>query len=195
MHRIIIADTSVLLNFVCSRQHRFLIIFSNPIGIDIPPAVRDEVERKLTNRRFSRGIDPWNYRLREKYIRVLQDSDRVWNHVRGYADFGYTTDGGLAKNLGEYLAIAHCLEIRERFPTAMIALLMDDSEGREIARKRKISAIFGTEDVLLRAIQLGHISSRGEAKMIWEKLQQFDTLEPFDYTALNNRKLYNRAKE
>ena len=104
-----------------------------------------------------------------------------------YAGVNYTYQGGLAKHLGEFMCIAHCIQEQER--GSNVALLADDSDARLTAQKRNIPN-FGSEEVLLRAVQLGLIDSLIAARKTWEMLCKFDTHVPFNSTKLNNPAIY-----
>lgn len=192
---VIFADTSVLLNFICSDNQRYLVNFTRGNPIYVPTAVSREVERKLILQKFQAGHDRWKYLVNTGTIQILPDGAYLWKYVKGYAGPGYTAQNGLAKNLGEFFAIAHCLALKDSNPRAKLAIIMDDEEGREIARKRQAATIFNSVDVLLRNIQLGHITDRGQAREIWEKLKELDVLVPFESTPLNKREYYRSAQE
>lgn len=191
---VIFADTSVLLNFICSGNQSYLVNFTSGNPIYVPTAVSREVERKLVLRKFQAGHDKWKRLVSAGTIQILSDDPSLWKYVKGYAGPGYTAQNGLAKNLGEFFAIAHCLAHKDSNPKAKRAIIMDDEEAREIARKRQAAVIFNSADILLRNIQLGHITSRGQAREIWEKLRELDVLVPFESTPLNNREYYRSAQ-
>ena len=68
-------------------------------------------------------------------------------------------------------------------------MLVDDGDARATARKRSV-VNFGSEEILLRAVQLGLINSRGAARETWNQLSRFDTHVPFEDTRLNDPALY-----
>jgi len=183
----IVSDTSLLLSFVCANEHDLLIKFSGADPIYIPEAVANEMERKLNEPRFSCGRSRWMRLKSSQHIEIFEDNDGLLSIVRGFAGFNYTYQGGLAKNLGEFMCIAHCIQEQEK--GARVALLADDGDARRIAQKRSIPH-FGSEQVLLRAIQLGLLTTMSEARKTWSKLSEFDIHVPFDSTALSNPATY-----
>lgn len=192
---VIFADTSVLLNFICSGNQRYLVNFASGNPIYVPTAVSNEVERKLLLRKFQAGRDKWRRLVSTGTIQILSDGPYLWKYVKGYAGPGYTAQNGMAKNLGEFFAIAHCLAYKDSNPRVKRAIIMDDEKAREIARKRQAATIFNSADVLLRNIQLGHITDRAQAREIWEKLRELDVLLPFESTPLNKRECYRSVKK
>lgn len=122
---VIFADTSVLLNFICSGNQRYLVNFACGNPIYVPTAVSGEVERKLVLPEFQAGHDRWKHLVSAGTIQILPDAPYLWKYVKGYAGPGYTAQNGLAKNLGEFFAIAHCLALKDSDPRAKLAIIMD----------------------------------------------------------------------
>lgn len=193
---LLVADTSVLLNFVCSKNHQYLLDFAGNKTISIPGAVKNEVERKLAKQRFACGKGHWDWFLGQPNVEVLDDDyKKLYPYVRLYSGPGYKTQGGKAKHLGEYIAIAHCLHAKDQDKGVVTALIMDDGDACELARKQKAGYVFNTEHVLLQCVKLGSIGSRGQAKKIWKNLQKFDVLVNFEHTKLNGKSLYKKDAE
>ncbi|MFC5369401.1 hypothetical protein [Arcanobacterium bovis] len=188
----IIADTSVLLCFICSNNETLLINFDPQRVIYVPQAVADEMERKLTDRQFSCGSLTWNTLISSNRIHILEEPPTLLKIVRGWAGVRFSKEGGLAKNLGEYMAIAHCIEQSQQNPHHNIALIIDDGGGQELARKRQVKT-FDSAYVIARAVQLKQINTRSEAKNVWEQLNKFGILDPFDRTILNDPRLYRQT--
>ena len=161
--------------------------------LHVPQAVKDEVERKLEIPRFQSGSKTWISLVTHGHVKVLADDyDRLWKHIHLFSGPGYTIQGGMAKNLGEYTAIAHCLALLEDDPTVKAAIIIDDEEAKQLIRKRQAATVFTTEAVLLRCVQLHALTNRGESRRVWEKLSKFDNLLPFEETMLNDRTHYHR---
>lgn len=186
--RFIVSDTSILLAFVCANKQDLLIKFSGEDPIYVPSAVMGEMERKLREPRFQCGRQRWLRLVASDHFALLEENAGLLPLVRGFAGYGYTFQQGLAKNLGEFMCLAHCLQEKEK--GRAVAMLADDGEARRIARKRLIKS-FGSEDLLLRAVQLGLIDSRATARQTWEQLRKFDAHVPFEDTALNNPAIYS----
>lgn len=101
---LLVADTSVLLNFVCSKNHRYLLDFAGKMTISIPGAVRNEVERKLATPRFECGKSPWEWFLKQQNVEVLDDDiKKLLPYVRRYSGTGYTFQGGKPSTWGSTL--------------------------------------------------------------------------------------------
>ena len=84
----------------------------------MPAAVRDEVHRKLKETRFQSGSRTWASLITHGHVHVLDDDkDRLFKHIRLFAGPRFSIQGGMAKNLGEYVAIAHCLALLEEDPS------------------------------------------------------------------------------
>lgn len=99
----------------------------------------------------------------------------------------------MAKPLGEYIAIAHCLALLKEEPSVLTAFIIDDEEARQLVNKRQAARVFSTESVLLRCVKLGILTDRGQSRKVWEKLSRFDVLAPFESTRLNDRAIYRGA--
>lgn len=183
----IVSDTSILLSFVCANKQDLLIKFSGSEPIYLPQAVANEMERKLDEPRFRCGRNRWTRLLRSKHFVVLEDNDELLPIVRGFAGYDFQYARGMAKNLGEYMCLAHCLQEQES--GRKVAMLADDGGARELARKRDV-AHFGSDQVLLRAIKLGLITERNSARKTWDQLRKFDTHVPFENTPLNDPAIY-----
>lgn len=184
----IVSDTSILLSFVCANKHDLLIKFAGPNPIYLPQVVVNEMERKLSQPRFRSARVRWMRLLGSKHFTVLEETADLLPTIRGFAGYAFTYQGGKAKNLGEFMCLAHCIHEQEQ--GSKVAMLVDDGDAREIARKRGIHH-FSSEQVLLRAVQQGHIMNRGDAKKIWEQLGRFDTHVPFEDTALASPATYS----
>ncbi|WP_143323243.1 hypothetical protein [Corynebacterium amycolatum] len=168
--------------------------FAGNKTISIPGAVKNEVERKLAKRRFACGKGHWDWFLGQPNVEVLDDDyKKLYPYVRLYSGPGFTFQEGKAKHLGEYIAIAHCLYVKDQDNGVATALIMDDGDACELARKQKAGYVFNTEHVLLQCVKLGSIGSRGQAKNIWKNLQKFDVLVNFEHTKLNGKSLYKRT--
>lgn len=192
--RFIFADTSVLLNFICAGEEDLLLKFVGDEQLHVPAAVRDEVERKLKVPRFQRGSKTWASLSAHGHVTVLEDDmDRLFKHIRLFAGPRYSIQGGMAKNLGEYIAIAHCLALLEEDPSVLTAIIIDDEEARQLVNKRQAARVFSTEAVLLRCVEIGILTDRGQSRKVWEKLSRFDVLAPFESTRLNDRSVYRGA--
>ena len=191
--KFIFADTSVLLNFICAGEQDLLLRFVGDEQLHVPEAVKDEVERKLETPKFRSGSTTWTSLVTHGHVKVLEDDyGRLWKHIRLFSGPGYTTQGGMAKNLGEYTAIAHCLTLLEDDPTVKTAIIIDDEEAKRLINKRQAAKVFTTEAVLLRCVQLHILADRSESRRVWEKLSKFDNLLPFQKTKLNDRSYYRR---
>lgn len=191
--RFIFADTSVLLNFICAGEHDLLLKFVGDEQLHVPEAVRNEVERKLKTPRFQCGVRTWTSLVAHGHVKVLEDDyERLWKHIRLFSGPGYTIRGGMAKNLGEYTAIAHCLALLEDDPSVKTAIIIDDGDAKKLINKRQAATVFSTEAVLLRCVELRILTNRGESRRVWEKLSKFDSLLPFEETKLNERIHYHR---
>lgn len=191
--RFIIADTSVLLNFICAGEQDLLLKFVGDEQLHVPEAVKDEVERKLKTPKFQSGFTTWISLVTHGHVKVLKDNyGRLWKYIHLFSGRGYTIQGGMAKNLGEYTAIAHCLAILEDDPSVKTAIIIDDEEARRLINKRQAAKVFTTEAVLLRCVQLHILPDRGESRRVWNKLSRFDNLLPFEETKLNDRSYYRR---
>ena len=186
--RFIVSDTSILLSFVCANKHDLLIKFAGPNPIYLPQVVVDEMERKLSQPKFRGAHGRWMRLLSSKYFAVLEETAELLPIIRGFAGYAFSYQGGKAKNLGEFMSLAHCIHEQDR--GRKVAMLVDDGDAREIARKRSVHH-FGSEQVLLRAVQQGHIKNRADAKKIWEQLRAFDTHVPFEETALASPATYS----
>ncbi len=148
-------------------------------------------DTKLSQPQFRGAHGRWMRLLSSKYFSVLEENADLLPIVRGFAGYSFSYQGGKAKNLGEFMCLAHCIQEQER--GRKVAMLVDDGDAREIARKRSVHH-FGSEQVLLRAVQQGHIKNRADAKSIWEQLRRFDTHVPFEDTALNSPTVYSSAR-
>ena len=191
--RFIFADTSVLLNFICAGEQDLLLKFVGDEQLLVPKAVQDEVERKLETPRFQCGFPTWTSLVAHRHVKVIEDDYALlWKHIRLFSGPGYTIQGGMAKHLGEYTAIAHCLALLEDDPTVKTAIIIDDEEAKRLINKRQAAKVFTTEAVLLRCVQLHILTDRGESRRVWEKLSKFDNLLPFEKTKLNDRSYYRR---
>ncbi|WP_216387076.1 PIN domain-containing protein [Arcanobacterium phocae] len=190
----IIVDTSVLLSFICSNNENFLLAFVQGAPLYVPETIDNEMARKLKERRFKHGRKTWETLKDSQYITVLKDDySTLLPIIRGYAGPKFGVQDGLAKNLGEYVGLAHCISRQrineEKKIEEKVAILLDDGDGVELARKRKIMS-FSSEQVLLRAVQLRLLPSRGEAKKVWDQLRKYDEHVPFEDTKLSDRTLY-----
>ncbi|PCC83284.1 hypothetical protein COM45_04280 [Corynebacterium accolens] len=191
--KFIFADTSVLLNFICAGEHDLLLKFVGDEQLHVPEAVRNEVERKLKTPRFQCGVRTWTSLVAHGHVKVLEDDyERLWKRIRLFSGPGYTIQGGMAKNLGEYTAIAHCLALLEDDPSVKTAIIIDDGDAKKLINKRQAATVFSTEAVLLRCVELRILTNRGESRRVWEKLSKFDSLLPFEETKLNDRNSYRR---
>lgn len=121
--------------------------------------------------------------------------DRLFKHIRLFAGPRFSVQGGMAKNLGEYTAIAHCLALLEEDPSVRTAIIIDDEETQELVRKRQAATVLTTEAVLLRCVHLGFLTDRGQSRKVWDKLSKFDVLAPFETTRLNDRTVYRARKK
>lgn len=100
--RFIVADTSVLLNFICANQQDLLLKFVDDEQLHVPAAVRDEVERKLRVPQFQCGAQTWASLITHGHVHVLDDDmDRLFKHIRLFAGPRFSIQGGMAKNLGK----------------------------------------------------------------------------------------------
>jgi len=116
--KFIVADTSVLLNFICANQQDLLLKFVDDEQLHVPPTVRDEVERKLRVPQFQCGAQTWASLIAYGHVHVLNDDmDRFFKFIRLFAGPRFSIQGGMAKNLGEYVAIAHCLALLDEDPS------------------------------------------------------------------------------
>ena len=193
--RFIFADTSVLLNFICAGEQDLLLKFVGDEQLLVPAAVRDEVHRKLKETRFQSGSRTWASLITHGHVHVLDDDkDRLFKHIRLFAGPRFSIQGGMAKNLGEYVAIAHCLALLEEDPSVSTAIIIDDEDAKELIHKRQAATVFNTEAVLLRCVKLGILTDRGQSRKVWEKLSKFDVLAPFETTRLNDRTVYPARK-
>ncbi|WP_455952214.1 hypothetical protein [Arcanobacterium haemolyticum] len=192
----IIVDTSVLLSFICSNNEKFLLIFTQESPLYVPETIDNEMARKLEESRFKHGRKTWETLKSSQRVEVLEDNlVTLLPIIRGWAGPRFGLQHGLAKNLGEYVGIAHCIirqdNNRKNKSTEKVAIILDDGDGAELARKRQIMS-FSSEQVLLRAVQLGRLPSRGAAKKVWEQLRKYDEHIPFEDTKLSDRTLYQR---
>ena len=193
--RFIFADISVLLNFICSGEQDLLLRFAGNDKLHVPAAVNDEMHRKLKDTRLQCGSRTWSLLIAHGHEHVLNDDmDRLFKHIRLFAGPRFSIQGGMAKNLGEYTAIAHCLALLEEDPSVRTAII-DDEEAQELVRKRQAATVFTTEAVLLRCVQLGVLTDRGQSRKVWDKLSKFDVLAPFEATRLNDRTIYGVRKK
>ncbi|MDK8762763.1 hypothetical protein QP922_02850 [Corynebacterium sp. MSK218] len=194
--RFIFADTSVLLNFICAGEQDLLLKFAGNDELHVPAAVNNEMHRKLKDTRFQSGSKTWSSLIAHGHVHVLDDDmDRLFKHIRLFAGPRFSIQSGMAKNLGEYTAIAHCLALLEGDPSVRTAIIIDDEEAQELVRKRQAATVFTTEAVLLRCVQLGVLTDRGQSRKVWDKLSKFDVLAPFEETRLNNRTTYRARKK
>lgn len=99
----------------------------------------------------------------------------------------FRSEAGLAKDLGEFMCLAHCLVEQDK--GKKVAMIVDDGQGQEMARKRQVRS-FSSEDVLLRALQMKKLRTKSEVRKIWEQLSEFDTHVHFSNTKLSNPKIY-----
>ncbi|WP_216404863.1 hypothetical protein [Arcanobacterium phocae] len=160
----------------------------------MPETIDNEMGRKLKEPRFRHGRKKWETLKDSQYFTVLKDDySTLLPIIRGYAGPKFGVQDGLAKNLGEYVGLAHCISRQrineEKKIEEKVAILLDDGDGVELARKRKIMS-FSSEQVLLRAVQLRLLPSRGEAKKVWDQLRKYDEHVPFKDTKLSDRTLY-----
>lgn len=189
--KFIVADTSVLLNFICANEQDLLLKFVGDNKLHVPAAVSHEMQRKLEEARFQCGAQTWVSLITHGYVHVLDDDmDRLFKHIRLFAGPRFSIQGGMAKNLGEYVAIAHCLALLDEDPSARTAIIIDDEDAKALIRKRQAATVFNTEAVLLRCVKLGILTDRGQSRKVWEKLSRFDVLAPFETTRLNDRSVY-----
>lgn len=166
--RFIFADTSVLLNFICAGEQDLLLKFVGYEHLHVPEAVRNEVERKLKTPRFQCGVRTWTSLDAHGHVKVLKDGyERLWKHIRLFSGPGYTVQGGMAKNLGEYTAIAHCLALLEDDPSVKTAIIIDDGDAKKLSNKRQVATVFSTEAVLLRCVQLHILTVRDKSQRVW----------------------------
>lgn len=183
----VVSDTSVILSFVCSKNQHLLISFTNGAPLYIPEAVASEMRRKLAEDRFKVGQTTWFSLIGSKYIEVLEDTVDVFHVVRRFAGVDFRSEAGLAKDLGEFMCLAHCLVEQDK--GKKVAMIVDDGQGQEMARKRQVRS-FSSEDVLLRALQMKKLRTKSEVRKIWEQLSEFDTHVHFSNAKLSNPKIY-----
>ncbi|WP_408922006.1 hypothetical protein ACKFRU_07295 [Corynebacterium tuberculostearicum] len=69
----------------------------------------------------------------------------------------------MAKNLGEYTAIAHCLALLEDDPSVKTAIIIDDGDAKKLINNRQAATVFSTEAVLLRCAQLHILTDHGKS--------------------------------
>ncbi|QRP98362.1 hypothetical protein I6J72_02030 [Corynebacterium sp. FDAARGOS 1242] len=194
--RFIFADTSVLLNFICAGEQHLLLKLVGNDKLHVPAAVNNEMHRKLKDTRFQCGSRTWSSLIAHGHVHVLDDDmDRLFKHIRLFAGPRFSIQGGMAKNLGEYTAIAHCLALLEEDPSVRTAIIIDDEEAQELVHKRQAATVFTTEAVLLRCVHLGVLTDRGQSRKVWDKLSKFDVLAPFETTRLNDRTVYRARKK
>ena len=192
--RFIVADTSVLLNFICAGEQDLLLKFVDDEQLHVPAVIRDEVERKLKAPRFQCGAQTWASLITHGHVHVLDDDmDRLFKYIRLFAGPRFSIQGGMAKNLGEYVAIAHCLALLDEDPSVRTAIIIDDEDAKTLIRKRQAATAFSTEAVLFRCVELGILTDRGQSRKVWEKLSRFDVFAPFETTRLNDRSAYRDA--
>ena len=97
-------------------------------------------------------------------MKVLEDDyERLWKQIRLFSGSGYTIQGGVAKYLGEYTAIAHCLALLEDDPNVKTAVIIDDRDSKKLINKRQTATIFTTESAILRCVQLHVLTDRGKS--------------------------------
>ncbi len=98
--RFIVADTSVLLSFICANEKDLLLKFVDDERLHVPAEVRDEVERKLKVPQFQCGAQTWASLIAYGHVHVLDDDmDRLFNHIQLFADPRFSPQGGMAKAL------------------------------------------------------------------------------------------------
>ncbi|MFC5281655.1 hypothetical protein ACFPGO_07210 [Arcanobacterium canis] len=188
----IVADTSVLLSFVCSNQHDFLVKIakSAQTSISVPRAIEREMDRKLTTPRFKGGRKRWETLKSSPYFCVIDDSlENLTPYLSMYTGPGFDLANPRQKDLGEAIAIAHCLAQRDQDVRSL--LIIDDEQGRKNARRQNIACMTSV-GVLLQAVRAGLIQNRGEAKKAWIKLSKYDVHTPFEQTQLNEKKYYKQ---
>ncbi|VEI13830.1 PIN domain-containing protein [Trueperella bialowiezensis] len=192
--RIILSDTSILLSFICSHNEHFLIDLANQAGtsIRIPNAVANEMDRKLKQRRFSGGRTKWVTLLQTRRVEIISDDDpALIRTIEGWSGPRFDLQGGLAKNLGEYMAIAHAKEFQRNGDKVM--MFVDDGEAQKLAKRHGVMHM-SSEDVLVRAVMKGLIATKKQAEKIWEQLSKFDVHVPFEATELAKKDLYRKPK-
>lgn len=114
----IVADTSVLLSFICANEKDLLLKFLGEYKLHAPAAVSHEVRRKLDETRVQCGARTWASLITHGHVHVLDDDiDRLFTHIQLFAGPRSSIQGGMAKNLGEYVAIAHCLALLKDAPS------------------------------------------------------------------------------
>jgi hypothetical protein len=132
---IVIADTSVILNLCCVEQQQLLrSLFREVI---IPPEVRQEFERAA-----------------QAYPRFSGLRVPDWIAVRPAHLIPVTISQSPHLDMGEIAAIALALELKAD------AVLIDETDGREAARKHGLVAI-GVLGILLRAREAGLVALIG----------------------------------
>ena len=153
--RFIVADTSVLLNFICAGEQDLLLKFVDDEQLHVPAVIRDEVERKLKAPRFQCGAQTWASLITHGHVHVLDDDmDRLFKYIRLFAGPRFSIQGGMAKNLGEYVAIAHCLAPLMRTLRCVLPSLSmtktrkpsyaSDRQQRPLAPKQYSSAVWSS---------------------------------------------------
>lgn len=83
----IIADTSVLLSFICSRNHDYLFHFLGGYSLKVPQAIAEEMERKLKEPRFRHAKILWHDLCNSDSapIELIEDNDSVLlKYIRGF---------------------------------------------------------------------------------------------------------------
>lgn len=100
--RVIFADTSVLLNFICGGEQDLLFEFVGNDKLHVPAAVNNEMHRKQEDTRFQCGSRTWSSLIAHGHVQVLDDDmDRLFKHIRLFAGPRFSIQSGMAKNLGQ----------------------------------------------------------------------------------------------
>ncbi|WHU60691.1 hypothetical protein [Trueperella pyogenes] len=189
---IILSDTSILLSFICSNNEHILIGLAKraETSIRIPNAVANEMRRKLGQQRFSVGKTKWHTLLQTRRIEIISDDDpELMPIIEGWIGPGFDTRGGLAKNLGEYMAIAHAKKfLKDQY---RVVLFVDDGDAQILAKRHGVVPM-SSEDVLELAVKYGLIATKADVRKTWKQLSEFDVHVPFESTRLAQKALYRR---
>ena len=198
--RTTIVDAGPTLNFICSGQFQILtdILKGMQSGLAMPSEVVTEIRGKAKDSRGGtkfKGADKKLASLLAGDVIEELVPDTADTHlmaaVQRVAQVPYTARKGRSKDLGEVMVVAHAT-VRAS-PEHVVFVLIDDLDGQTLARRHRTNLI-STEQILKKGIDYGLIGTRGEMKVIYNKLRPFDDgLIHFDQTTLASKSLYPKA--
>ncbi|MHA3683745.1 hypothetical protein ACXR2T_02300 [Leucobacter sp. HY1910] len=200
-----IIDAGPALNFIAAGYQQLLldVISAKSAFMCAPQSVADEVQRKShqphgshagTARFHSRHWHVFEALVSNGLVKLLIDDVRDKALVAATVSVSKQTVMQRAltsKDLGETMVVAHALKMA-RIGKAVI-VLVDDGGGQRLARQHGLK-VTSTLGILRDAARLGMVETRGDMKLIYARIAQYDDGLPHWDTSvvsvLHDRELY-----